>query len=223
MSCSPAELIYASIQHYKFQLNLLYLQTVKKSIHLPHRFAFIKTGKINVDIKKSGAPLKKMTEIIKMAFDNGLGEGSNQNTIVEVAQDSFIFDEIFKGDLYYLDIKVSYTNDDLNPEAKETMDSLLKDGRIAQFYAKLSPEKNGTINTDETLPNGLLQLAEENGSFKATVGNEDGIKKINSVDYPAIDGVSELKGKNFFINVINQIIRKFNEKYGKVNPTTDET
>jgi hypothetical protein len=35
MSCSPAELIYASIQHYKFQLNLLYLQTVKKSIHLP--------------------------------------------------------------------------------------------------------------------------------------------------------------------------------------------
>ena len=35
MSCSPAELIYASIQHYKFQLNLLYLQTVKKSNHLP--------------------------------------------------------------------------------------------------------------------------------------------------------------------------------------------
>jgi hypothetical protein len=39
MSCSPAELIYASIQHYKFQLNLLYLQTVKKSNHLPCRIA----------------------------------------------------------------------------------------------------------------------------------------------------------------------------------------
>ncbi len=187
-----------------------------------HRFAFVKTGKIDDTIKKTGAPLKKMTEIIKMAFDNGLDIGGNQNTVVEIAQDSFIFEEIFQGELYNLSIKVSYTNDDLNPEAKEAMDSLLKDGRIAEFYAKLTPERNGTINTDETLPKGLLQLAEENGSFKATVGSPEGVKKINSVDYPAIDHVSELRGNNFIIRIINKIIERFNEKYGAEVPVNNE-
>ena len=37
-SCSSAGLDYASVQHYKYQMNLLYLQLVKKSNHLPHFF-----------------------------------------------------------------------------------------------------------------------------------------------------------------------------------------
>jgi hypothetical protein len=35
MSCSPAELISVSIEHFKIQINKLYLQPVKKSNHLP--------------------------------------------------------------------------------------------------------------------------------------------------------------------------------------------
>jgi hypothetical protein len=35
MSCSPAELIYVSIEHCKFQFKKLYLQTVEKGNHLP--------------------------------------------------------------------------------------------------------------------------------------------------------------------------------------------
>lgn len=37
MSCSPAELISVSIEQNKVQSNKLYLQTVKKSNHLPFR------------------------------------------------------------------------------------------------------------------------------------------------------------------------------------------
>jgi hypothetical protein len=38
MSCSPAELISVSIEQFKFQFNQLYLQTVKKSNHLPYAY-----------------------------------------------------------------------------------------------------------------------------------------------------------------------------------------
>lgn len=189
-----------------------------------HRFALIKSGKIDESIKKAGAPLKKMAEIIEMAFDAGLDAGSNQKAVVEIVQDSFIFEEIFRSELYNLTIKVSYTNDDINDEAKEAMDSLLKDGGIVEFYAKLEAGKHRTINTDETLPNGLLQLAQENGTFKATIRTEEGhIKKINSVNYPAIEGVTESKGSGFFVKIIEKIIQNFNKKYGSKNQVENES
>lgn len=49
MSCSPAELISVSIEQYKFQINQLYLQTVKKDNHLPSHVETIYTFKILIN------------------------------------------------------------------------------------------------------------------------------------------------------------------------------
>jgi hypothetical protein len=177
-----------------------------------HRLAFIKTGKIDPTIKKSGAPLKKMTEIVKMAFDNGLKVG--QESIVEIVQSKYVFDEIFENDVLSLEVRVSYTNDDsLNKESKKLVHSLLKNGNIGKFYAKLQPDNNKVINTDEALPNGLLQLAEENGTVKAVLSTDEGLKKINSEDFPAVTPAAGERGENQKRSLIASIINIFNKKY----------
>lgn len=48
MSCSPAELISVSIEQSKFHLNKLYLQTVKKGNHLPHKWDFSHTNNLRI-------------------------------------------------------------------------------------------------------------------------------------------------------------------------------
>ncbi|NCA20001.1 MAG: DUF4747 family protein, partial [Crocinitomicaceae bacterium] len=97
-----------------------------------HRFAFIKIGKINSSIKKSGAPLSKMQEIVRIAFDGGLEVG--ENSVVEISQEEYIFDEILSSDLLSLVVRVSYTNDDVLPEGKELMDTLFKESHIGEFF-----------------------------------------------------------------------------------------
>lgn len=162
-----------------------------------HRFAIIKLGKINSDVKRLGAPLGKIQEIIKAAFDINLDVG--QETIVEIEQEEFLFEEILNSDLLSLTFRVSYTNDDILPEGKEFIDNLLKKSHIQNFTGKLDSDNTGSISTEQGFVRGILELAKENGMVKATIKNNDGKKILNSLDFPMIKSVESEDNNNRFM------------------------
>ena len=175
-----------------------------------HRFAIIKLGKIDSDVKRIGAPLGKMQEIIKIAFDTHLKVG--EQAVVEIAQENFVFEEILNNDLLSLVFRVSYTNDDMLPEGKELMDNLMKQGHIGDFFGRLKPDNTGIINTDEGLTRGILELAKENGMVKATLDTEEGQKTINSLDYPSISTVEAENNTSRFTTFLRGIYENLTRK-----------
>lgn len=180
-----------------------------------HRFAVIKVGKIDTDVKRTGAPLNKIKEIVKIAFDNGLNFA--ENTIVETVTEDFIFEEILSSNLLSLKFRISYTNDDVLPEGRELMDSLLKDDNIGEFFGRLKPDNSGIINTENNgMTKGILELARENGDVKAVIENENGRKTVNSVEAPALKSVESEQGGNRFLNfmmgIYNELTRNRNNE-----------
>lgn len=122
-----------------------------------HRFAFIKRGKIDSRIKKKGAPLKQIKDIIKIAFDSGLDKGTS--TYVEIEQDSLVFEDIYRNKLLSLEVRVSYTNDDsTDEEHKLFVDNLLRNGKITEFFSRMKPEKNSEIDSSSELAGGLIEF-----------------------------------------------------------------
>lgn len=181
-----------------------------------HRFAFIRIGKLNEEIERTGAPLQKFREIVKIAFDNGLVPP--RKTIVEIVQEDFIFEKIFENDLLSLEVRVSYTNDETNLEAKKLMHDLLEDGRIGNFFARLKPDNSGVINTEADLPKGLLDLAKENGEVKAKIVEDDKELTIKSKDFPKTVPIQvEFQDReNTFLKFFQKIKEYFDSKYGQI-------
>jgi len=181
-----------------------------------HRFAFIRIGKLNEEIDRTGAPLQKFREIVKIAFDNGLEPLSK--TIVEIVQEDFFFEKIFENDLLSLDVRVSYTNDEANLEAKKLMHDLLEDGQIGNFFARLKPDNSGVINTEAKLPKGLLDLAKENGEVKARIIEDNKEVTIKSKDFPKTVPIQvEFQDReNLFNKFIQKIKGYFDSKYGQI-------
>lgn len=177
-----------------------------------HRFAFIKIGKIDSSIKKSGAPLSKMLEIVKIAFDSGLEVG--EAAIVEIAQDEFVFDEILSSDLLSLVVKLSYTNDDIIPEGKDLIDSLMKESHVGEFFGRFKPDNTGVINTDGGMVGSILELVrQDNGTVKATIDTGEEKKTINSADYPAIRSAEAEDNSARSNTLVSTIYRNFMRRY----------
>ncbi len=171
-----------------------------------HRFAFVKLGKIDSNVKRIGAPLGKMQEIIKAAFDSLLNVG--ETSIVEVVQEEFVFEQILNNDLLSLVFRVSYTNDDVLPEGKKLIDSLMRNDHIGEFFGRIKPDNLGKIHTDGSLTRGILELAKDNGMVKARIDTGDELKTINSIDYPAINSVEAEDDSSRFMTFVRGIYLK---------------
>lgn len=180
-----------------------------------HRFAFIKSGKIDPTIKKRGASLKKMQEIIENAFNNGLEPG--EAAIVDYAQEQYVFEEIFSSDLLSLHVKVSYTNDDLRSEGTKLIDSMMQDDHIGQITAHMKPDNTGVIDTDKTFTKAMLELAEENGSVRAKIDTGEEEKVVNSLDYPSVQTVEAQDDNSRIYSFALNLYNKFMDKYRRGN------
>ncbi len=177
-----------------------------------HRFAFIKGGKINPEVSRRGAPLKQMTTIIEKAFKNIAAEHEDVKVIVQ--QSDQVFKRIFEEKILSLDIKVSYTNDDLSNEGKKTIDSLLRDGQIGEFIGKFRPDSSGFIKSDALFPKEMIKLAKENGQVKAKMKNEEGdVTNLNTKEHPEINELEVEDDGSREQSFINKLYSTFIERY----------
>lgn len=152
-----------------------------------HRFAFITNGKIDPKIKRHGAPLQKMNEIIEKAFSSL----TEYDVYVDVEQSDQIFEKIFSSEVNYLEAKISFTNNDISEEGKKHFDDLMREADVTEFFTRMKPPGNGAIDTSKELPKEIIELAQSNGYVKARITEEDGTTDtINTRNHPRKEEVS---------------------------------
>lgn len=169
-----------------------------------HKFAFVKRGKINPETHRKGAPLKAMSNILKMAFEQVVSE--DKKVHVDIVQSAQIFDKIYSSQVLRLDLSLHYTNPSTNSEHEEFMDDLFRESHLGKVKMSLEPDASGSIDTSEKFVNGSLAIARENGDVKARLRTEEGIENINTKEHPEINGVEAENDTNIFGNFVSSII-----------------
>lgn len=120
-------------------------------------------------------------EKVKLFFEKALLEiySSEEFYNIDIAKSNEVIERIYKfKTLNKLEISIGYTNDDLGNDAKQFMDSLLKESKINRLNAVYFPEKKESLNMDSKLVKGGIELSKENGEVKATGTNSFGNKVI---------------------------------------------
>lgn len=105
---------------------------------------------------------------------------------VSIIQSSDVIETILTSrELKALNVVVSYTNDDIGPDAQELIDGLLKEAHSGKTEIALKPDQSGNLNTDSKLVKGFLEVAKENGEATASIINLDGKKQtIVTANHP---------------------------------------
>jgi len=97
---------------------------------------------------------------------------------VNIIKSQDVIDKIIDSkELRSLIVHVTYTNDDIGEDAEQWADELLKDGQIGRIDATFKPDQNGTLETNNKLIRGLLEISKENGTAEARIINQNGRKE----------------------------------------------
>ncbi|MEM9051808.1 MAG: DUF4747 family protein [Bacteroidota bacterium] len=146
-----------------------------------HRLALITNGKIDQNVKRNGAPLKRMREIVNRAFANL----TEDDVFVDVEQTDQIFERIFTNPVNYLEAEISFTNNDISEEGNLHLDDLMRDAHVNSFFTRMKPGGQETIDTAGDLPRSVINLAQSNGYVRARITSDDGSSEIiNTREHP---------------------------------------
>lgn len=128
---------------------------------------------------------------------------------VMLEQSSDVFDKIYKASqVSRLEITITYTNADQTANAEKWFDDELRDSNIgvAKLTFKADPQESIKV-VGNTLVEGALSLAQNNGSVKASiVDSEDNRKKtVETTLHPKSDEVETTLEDNLLPALFNKI------------------
>jgi len=116
--------------------------------------------------------------------------------------------------LLSLDVDVSYTNDDIGPDAKELIDGMLKEAGIGNINSKIRPDSTGVLDKKSKMIEGLIELSRDNGSVTASIINSNDKKeKIETINHPEITSI-EIDDED---QLNNNVVLLFLKKYPRQN------
>lgn len=172
-----------------------------------HRF-FIK--------KSQHISLSAAIEFLEGALEQVIDKG--ENVKVHLMQSKDVIERIIQSDhIRYLDISVSYTNDDIGDKAQEFMDDLLKGGNIGSADFKLRPDATDELNPKNVMVRGLIEVAKDNGSVTAGIIENGKREKIETKDHPEVISVSQKDNdeKSMRMELLEKILKQYRD--GKNN------
>lgn len=89
-----------------------------------------------------------------------------------------------------VEVKITYTNDDINEEAADFMDRYLKESNLAELQMVARSRGETKIDPEGTFIKGSLELAAENGYAKVAYIDSAGRKQsLNTLDHPEINRI----------------------------------
>jgi hypothetical protein len=169
-----------------------------------HKLAFIKKGKIDESLKKKGASLMAIKNILEI----GLGQviEDDKGIHVDIVQTRHVIDKIFESNLLKLDLKLHYSNPSIHDDYEQFMDDLYRDTSANEFDISMTSQKGKPISTKSKFVEGSLSLVRKNGSAKAVI-EKDGVKeKINTLDHPEVQEIEITDfPQNFFSKLISKV------------------
>nr|WP_294858673.1 DUF4747 family protein [uncultured Fluviicola sp.] len=170
-----------------------------------HKIAFIKRGKVDDSIKKQGAPLIAIKNVLKIGFDQLVDKELSVH--VDIVQSQQVIDKIFDSKLLKLELKLHYTNPSIGDDHEAFMDDLYRSTDANNIDVSIQGTTESPINTKSTFVDGNLQLVRKNGTAKAVIENSKGVKeKINTAAHPEVSVVEvEDYKSSIFTKIISSI------------------
>lgn len=166
-----------------------------------HRFCVVDTPG-TVSLNMAGKFLKKALEVAREP---------DEETEVVIEQDVNGFEEILSAQaIRKLQVEISYSNNDTNEESAEFIDGQLKQLRAKTFKIEAIPDSSGSLQPNHTIVSGALKLAQSNGSAKATIVDQENIRRVvQTTSYPRKERVLLKEGDEPQLNVFRKIMSIF--------------
>lgn len=169
-----------------------------------HKLVFIKKGKIDQEVKRKGAPIKVIQNVLKIGLEQVMIE--DKTLYVDVIQSEEVIERIFNTTILQLDMNLHYTNPDLEDEYGEFVDELYRETNSGNIISEHHGTKEQPINTESKLIKGSLNIARKNGSAKARAIDEQGKSIIiNTQKHPEI---KEIEAKEYKENLFYETLKK---------------
>lgn len=119
-------------------------------------------------INKDSISVRHVEKFLRGAIKEVVKPTEEFEVCIEQADDAF--ERITKAEqILKLHIDISYSNADVGDDAYEFMDNQLRNGEVGRLKMDISPNHNKNINTNGTVINGSLKVAQSNGSAQATI------------------------------------------------------
>lgn len=169
-----------------------------------HKVAFVKKGKIDDNIKKQGAPLIAIKNVLKIGFEQLI---ENEQTVhVDIVQSQQVIDKIFNSTLLKLDLKLHYSNPSIGDDHEAFMDDLYRKTHASNIDISVQGSKESPIDTKSTFIEGNLHLVRKNGTAKAVIDTNGKQEKINTAAHPEVSSLTiEDYKSSLFTKIIKSI------------------
>jgi hypothetical protein len=165
-----------------------------------HRFCFILTS--------GGIAVSQVISFLTTAIEKVIDD-SQSVTITEEKNEDVIEKILNAKDLSFLDINITYTNNDLTDDFDKLLDDDLKEGHIRNLHLQAKSFKKDSINlTNSKVLKAALKLSQSNGYAEATIKENGKNKTICTTQYPR-EEIIETSYGNEFIDIYKKIINIF--------------
>ena len=161
-----------------------------------------------LSLTSSGIAISQIILFLEAAIRRVVSEDQTVEVIQEKSED--VIGRILKSKfLTKLDIRISYTNDDLNKDFAEFLDQDLKDGQVRNLDLSANSFQKDFIDiTQSKLLKGALELSQSNGYAEAVTKESKKSTKISTKEYPREEIIHSTEGSEH-IDVYNRIKNLF--------------
>lgn len=165
-----------------------------------HRFFIEKSGKVSLN-----AVTNYLKEAIKEYVTN------DELFYVDVELSRGVYQEIFTAQsVEWLEVGISYTNDDTGSAAAEIVDRQFKSAKIGNALMKFKSDASKSIDMKEQFILGVVELSRTNGFVNARIKNKK-YKTVKTRDYPEEVIAERFEGDNWENSVAEELIKRKSE------------
>lgn len=110
----------------------------------------------------------------------------------------------------WIEVGISYTNDDTSSAAAAIVDKQFKDAKIGSAIMKFKADANKAIDLTEKFVSGAVELSRTNGFLRARIRNKK-YKTINTQDHPEEFIVERFEDVSWENSIADELIKRKSE------------
>jgi hypothetical protein len=155
--------------------------------------------------KSSEVSLNAVVNLLRAATVDAVDKDEITDVNVDLSQ--HVYSEIFNAkEIRWINVYVSYTNDDTNKAAADIVDKQFKKAKIGKARMRFEADATKNIDVTEPFVKGVLDLSRTNGYAEARVKNEK-YKTIKTEEHPQVFTVEQPEDIAWHNSVAEELLK----------------
>lgn len=183
-----------TVEHFSFDLNIYPNAKEWSFFFMPslHRIALIGNEKPS---------LTQIQKFFQSALNHVVNEAFDESVEVNIVSSATKIEEILSSSITSLEIKVTYSNNDLNEDMEALIDQEMKRSKVRQIGTKATgTKKNPLLINENRFLKGLTKLSRNNGYAIATGLFQGKYQKVSTKKFPHLSFLKYKEG-----NMLSQL------------------